>query len=210
LGFIGSSMVRAADPGRGSAPPRIWRRLACAWNAWVRLRRFSPIRIKRARKPTRLASTGPGNRNVSGLLQAHAVAPRMSSCLPGFRITEFPTRATFRGSPSNGDGFPPNGVGVSEQSTEMPAPPSAARCRRHQARRLLSRGHRLDVRPSPVPVARAIRRQASRRLTYMLPSEDALAVGMLLQKRYGLPRPKTPTHRSWKQRSMLRWSIAAC
>ena len=35
---------------------------------------------------------------------------------------------------------------------------------------------------SPPPVARAIRRQAGRGLTYMLPSEDALAVGPLLQQ----------------------------
>ena len=40
---------------------------------------------------------------------------------------------------------------------------------------------------SPAPVARAIRRQAGRGLTYMLPSEDALAVGALLQERFGLP-----------------------
>ena len=40
---------------------------------------------------------------------------------------------------------------------------------------------------SPKPVARAIRRQAKRGLTYMLPSEDALAVGTLLAQRFGLP-----------------------
>lgn len=40
---------------------------------------------------------------------------------------------------------------------------------------------------SPPPVARAIRRQAGRGLTYMLPSEDALAIGPLLQNRFGLP-----------------------
>lgn len=40
---------------------------------------------------------------------------------------------------------------------------------------------------SPLPVARAIRRQAGRGLTYMLPSEDALAIGPLLQQRFGLP-----------------------
>jgi glutamate-1-semialdehyde 2,1-aminomutase len=40
---------------------------------------------------------------------------------------------------------------------------------------------------SPPPVARAIRRQAGRGLTYMLPSEDALALGPLLQQRFGLP-----------------------
>ncbi len=40
---------------------------------------------------------------------------------------------------------------------------------------------------SPPPVARAIRRQAGRGLTYMLPSEDALAIGQLLQEKFGLP-----------------------
>ena len=40
---------------------------------------------------------------------------------------------------------------------------------------------------SPPPVARAIRRQAGRGLTYMLPSEDALAIGPLLKQRFGLP-----------------------
>ena len=40
---------------------------------------------------------------------------------------------------------------------------------------------------SPGPVAKAIRRQARRGLTYMLPSEDALAVGPLLAERFGLP-----------------------
>lgn len=40
---------------------------------------------------------------------------------------------------------------------------------------------------SPAPVARAIRRQARRGLTYMLPNDDALAVGTLLAERFGLP-----------------------
>lgn len=40
---------------------------------------------------------------------------------------------------------------------------------------------------SPVPVARAIRRQAGHGLTYMLPSEDALAIGPLLQQTFALP-----------------------
>lgn len=40
---------------------------------------------------------------------------------------------------------------------------------------------------SPAPVARAIRRQAGRGLTYMLPDEDAIAVGRLLKKTFGLP-----------------------
>ncbi len=40
---------------------------------------------------------------------------------------------------------------------------------------------------SPAPVAKAIRRQARRGLTYMLPSEDALPLGELLSARFGLP-----------------------
>src|SRR5262249_22529878 len=40
---------------------------------------------------------------------------------------------------------------------------------------------------SPVAVAKAIRRQAKRGLTYMLPSEDALVVGKLLEETFGLP-----------------------
>ncbi|MDP3899022.1 MAG: transaminase, partial [Mesorhizobium sp.] len=40
---------------------------------------------------------------------------------------------------------------------------------------------------SPPPVARAIRRQARRGLTYMLPSEDALDLGRLLTAHFGLP-----------------------
>ncbi|MDE3027262.1 MAG: aminotransferase class III-fold pyridoxal phosphate-dependent enzyme, partial [Paracoccaceae bacterium] len=38
---------------------------------------------------------------------------------------------------------------------------------------------------SPAPVARAIRAQARRGLTYMLPSEDALEAGRLLSERFG-------------------------
>jgi len=40
---------------------------------------------------------------------------------------------------------------------------------------------------SPAPVASAIRRQAKRGLTYMLPSADALELGRLLAARFGLP-----------------------
>ncbi len=38
---------------------------------------------------------------------------------------------------------------------------------------------------SPAPVAKAIRRQARRGLTYMLPTEEALTAGHLLTKRFG-------------------------
>src|SRR6185295_17757920 len=40
---------------------------------------------------------------------------------------------------------------------------------------------------SPVPVSKAIRRQAKRGLTYMLPSEDTLVVGRLLEQTFSLP-----------------------
>ncbi|MDW6024967.1 aspartate aminotransferase family protein [Mesorhizobium sp. BAC0120] len=40
---------------------------------------------------------------------------------------------------------------------------------------------------SPVAVSKAIRRQAKRGLTYMLPSEDTLVVGRLLEETFGLP-----------------------
>jgi glutamate-1-semialdehyde 2,1-aminomutase len=40
---------------------------------------------------------------------------------------------------------------------------------------------------SPLPVTKAVRRQAKRGLTYMLPSEDTIAVGSLLEKTFGLP-----------------------
>jgi len=40
---------------------------------------------------------------------------------------------------------------------------------------------------SPPPVAEAVARQAARGLTYMLPTEDTIAVGRLLAERFGLP-----------------------
>jgi len=46
---------------------------------------------------------------------------------------------------------------------------------------------------SPAPVTRAIRRQAGRGLTCMLPSEDALTVARLLADRFGLPRWQVAT-----------------
>jgi glutamate-1-semialdehyde 2,1-aminomutase len=57
---------------------------------------------------------------------------------------------------------------------------------------------------SPPPVARAIRRQSARGLTYMLPSEDAAAVGELLQKAFGLPRWQIATTASDANRFALR------
>jgi glutamate-1-semialdehyde 2,1-aminomutase len=57
---------------------------------------------------------------------------------------------------------------------------------------------------SPKPVARAIRRQSRRGLTYMLPSEDALAIGTLLADRFGLPHWQIATTASDANRFALR------
>jgi glutamate-1-semialdehyde 2,1-aminomutase len=57
---------------------------------------------------------------------------------------------------------------------------------------------------SPPPVARAIRRQAGRGLTYMLPNEDALAVGRLLVDRFGLPAWQIATTATDANRFALR------
>ncbi len=61
---------------------------------------------------------------------------------------------------------------------------------------------------SPPPVARAIRRQSSRGLTYMLPSEDARAVGLLLAERFGLPFWQIATTASDANRFALRMARA--
>ena len=57
---------------------------------------------------------------------------------------------------------------------------------------------------SPAPVVEAIRRQAGRGLTYMLPTEDALAVGMLLRERFGLPNWQIATTATDANRFALR------
>ena len=54
------------------------------------------------------------------------------------------------------------------------------------------------------PVARAIRRQAKRGLTYMLPNEDAVAVGRQLQAMFGLPFWQVATTASDANRFALR------
>ena len=54
------------------------------------------------------------------------------------------------------------------------------------------------------PVARAIRRQAKRGLTYMLPNEDAVAVGRQLQAMFGLPFWQIATTASDANRFALR------
>ena len=57
---------------------------------------------------------------------------------------------------------------------------------------------------SPPPVARAIRRQARRGLTYMLPTEDALAVGNLLTETFGPFRWQVATTATDANRFALR------
>jgi glutamate-1-semialdehyde 2,1-aminomutase len=57
---------------------------------------------------------------------------------------------------------------------------------------------------SPVPVADAIRRQAGKGLTYMLPTEDAVVVGRLLAERFGLPHWQVATTATDANRFALR------
>ena len=57
---------------------------------------------------------------------------------------------------------------------------------------------------SPPPVARAIRRQADRGLTYMLPDEDTLVLGKLLSERFGLPEWQIATTATDANRFALR------
>jgi glutamate-1-semialdehyde 2,1-aminomutase len=57
---------------------------------------------------------------------------------------------------------------------------------------------------SPPPVAEAIARQATRGLTYMLPTADSIAVGRLLAERFGLPHWQVATTASDANRFALR------
>jgi glutamate-1-semialdehyde 2,1-aminomutase len=57
---------------------------------------------------------------------------------------------------------------------------------------------------SPPPVAGAIRRQAGRGLTYMLPDEDTLVIGRLLTERFGLPAWQIATTATDANRFALR------
>jgi glutamate-1-semialdehyde 2,1-aminomutase len=62
---------------------------------------------------------------------------------------------------------------------------------------------------SPPAVADAIRRQAGRGLTTMLPSPDAAAVGRLLSQRFKLPFWQVTATASDANRSVIRWARAA-
>ena len=57
---------------------------------------------------------------------------------------------------------------------------------------------------SPAPVVEAITRQAGKGLTYMLPTEDAIAVGPLLAERFGLPHWQVATTATDANRFALR------
>ena len=62
---------------------------------------------------------------------------------------------------------------------------------------------------SPPPVVAAIERQAARGLTYMLPTEDTIAVGRLLAERFGLPHWQVATTATDANRFALRVARAA-
>jgi len=62
---------------------------------------------------------------------------------------------------------------------------------------------------APEPVARAVIRQAERGLTTMLPAEDAIVVGDLLTRRFGLSRWQVTATASDANRSVIRWARAA-
>ena len=57
---------------------------------------------------------------------------------------------------------------------------------------------------SPAPVAAAIARQATQGLTYMLPTDDAVVVGGLLARRFGLPHWQIATTATDANRFALR------
>lgn len=58
---------------------------------------------------------------------------------------------------------------------------------------------------SPAPVAAAIARQASRGLTYMLPTEDAVVVADELARRFKLPFWQVTSSASEANRAVIRW-----
>ena len=62
---------------------------------------------------------------------------------------------------------------------------------------------------APAPVAAALKRQAERGYTAMLPGEDAAAVGELLAARFGLPLWQFALSASDANRFVLRWLRAA-
>ncbi|OPZ11840.1 MAG: Glutamate-1-semialdehyde 2,1-aminomutase [Alphaproteobacteria bacterium ADurb.BinA280] len=61
---------------------------------------------------------------------------------------------------------------------------------------------------SPAPIARALREQAERGLTTMLPGEDAVVCGELLAARFGLPFWQVTATATDANRYVLRWARA--
>jgi glutamate-1-semialdehyde 2,1-aminomutase len=61
---------------------------------------------------------------------------------------------------------------------------------------------------SPEPIAAALAEQARRALTYMLPTQDVIAVGELLSRLFGLPYWQVATTASDANRFVLRWCRA--
>lgn len=61
---------------------------------------------------------------------------------------------------------------------------------------------------SPPPVVECLAREGARGLTTMMPSEDAAAVGQLLNDRFGLPYWQVTTSASDANRAVLRWCRA--
>jgi glutamate-1-semialdehyde 2,1-aminomutase len=61
---------------------------------------------------------------------------------------------------------------------------------------------------SPAPIATAVSGQAQSGLTYMLPTEDVIAVGELLTKVFGLPYWQVATTATDANRFVLRWCRA--
>lgn len=59
---------------------------------------------------------------------------------------------------------------------------------------------------SPAPVAAAVARQAARGLTFMLPTEDAVAVADELAARFGLPFWQVTSTASEANRAVIRWA----
>ena len=62
---------------------------------------------------------------------------------------------------------------------------------------------------SPAPVAAALKAQADRGLTAMLPSEDAVVAGELLARTFGLPYWQMTQTASDANRAVLRWARSA-
>ena len=61
---------------------------------------------------------------------------------------------------------------------------------------------------SPRPIAECLAREGARGLTTMLPSPDAVEVGELLERRFGLPSWQVTATASDANRAVIRWARA--